>query len=142
MIRLLPATRRDFLRHAFQPKVEPARRYTAFPRTHRYWWASGYDANVPTNWLPDKLEQIGPPAKSELPALRALLDYDGKGATEDGDAIQQVRREAANALLRDLTSGAKEPAAMLEVVIADPTAHKELKGAAEVRLAVFRARGR
>lgn len=142
LIRILPAVRTGEHQFAFQPQMQSRPWYSerAFPPlpsdfSFRDLHNSPY-GNIPDrrDWLTKALERLGPPAKSDLKALRELLDYDGKNEVTKGGDVFEVRHEAAKALLRDAVAGAKDRRAALEAVRDDPANHPALVTQAEVEL--------
>ncbi len=138
LIHLIPATHVGRYGFGVQTRIPPSTRYQQFPPRQPVLW--GDDERIPEGWLAAELERLGPPAKSDLPALRALLDYDGEHITkpmvyqESAEAIAQVRQEAAKALLRDAVAGAKDRRAALEAVRDDSASHYELVAQAKAEL--------
>lgn len=81
------------------------------------------------------LERVGPPAPSDVPNLRTLLEYDGKGITDSTEVIDVVRQEAARVLLRVAMAGLQDPKMKVyKQLSSDPATHPRLAQEAKDQL--------
>jgi HEAT repeat protein len=141
LIRLLPSSHGSGHRSSLDAPTSVRELRQPFTRPRRwdiYFGTGPYDpwAHAQSGWnarLHSALAKLGPPAESDLPALRALLDYDGEGVTKLENLIWEVRRAAASALLRYQTHG-RDARAVLQSVCLDPKTHPVVQAVAKEQL--------